>query len=121
VGTTNEEAVRRLVAASLDGRIDDVLDLVHPQVFWEPAPRLGQELYVGHVGVRTMFAEADRTYSSAQVDLDEVTEKPRNVVRASGSLTMTRADGTVTITRIALSVGFLEGLVSDVVVKAVPD
>jgi hypothetical protein len=45
------EVVSELMAAICDGRIEDMLALIHPQVMWLPVARPGRSLYAGHAGM----------------------------------------------------------------------
>jgi ketosteroid isomerase-like protein len=68
------DVLRALWLAHREGRIDDVLALVHPDVVWHPLTRPGLSLYRGHDGARAMLADLRSALGEFYVEFDEYDE-----------------------------------------------
>jgi hypothetical protein len=57
--SAQEATIRRLFSAQREGRIDDAVELLHPDVLWQPWFRPARSVYSGASGFRTMLVDAE--------------------------------------------------------------
>ena len=67
-------------AAYDDGKLDDLIATMHPDVRWTPITRPGRTVYSGHAGMRDMHANIEGVRGKIRVALDQV------VLLADGSV-----------------------------------
>ena len=84
--TTNVGVVREMWLAHNEGRLDDMIATMHPQVEWEPWSRPGLSLYTGHDGIRRMQADVLVANGAYTILLDDVTESESDVVTLKARL-----------------------------------
>lgn len=60
------------MAAICDGRIEDMLALVHQQVLWEPVGRPALTLYQGHTGMVRLVADLQAAYGRYRLEVDDI-------------------------------------------------
>lgn len=72
--------VRELIAAIGDGRSDDVIARVHPDVVWRPVARPGLSQYRGHEGMVRFLGDIVAAYGPYRVEVDEAVEVEKDVV-----------------------------------------
>src|SRR6266702_3521938 len=72
-GRSPAQVVSELMAAICDGRIEDMLALVHPQVIWQPVARPGLTMYEGHAGMIRLVADLGAAYGRYRLEVEEIT------------------------------------------------
>jgi hypothetical protein len=87
-----------------------MLALIHPEVHWWPMSRPARSMYEGHAGVRAMLDDAQQANDSYWMELDEVVETAKNVVRARSRVVRPTDQGQVQI-HLELVITMREGLV----------
>ena len=86
---TREAVVREILARFNARRLDDILELSHPDVeIVAQASRFTGEPYHGHDGLMRWFAETFDSFDEWSVTVDEVEETNPGRVLAVGSLHM---------------------------------
>ncbi|MDQ1710876.1 MAG: hypothetical protein QOE45_326 [Frankiaceae bacterium] len=110
VGGSNAEVVRALWRAHREGRIEDVLALVHREVVWEPLTP-NRTLYVGRAGTRALFEDIRHALGDFRIDLDEVAELPDGRVVSRGHIVGLTPDGEVVGPPIATVATVQDGLI----------
>src|SRR5260221_5535636 len=78
------QIIRALFQGVGDGRLDDVLGLVHTDVVWLPMTRPGRSRYVGHGGTREIVEDLGRTLGKFHVEFNEFVETPDGRIVARG-------------------------------------
>jgi ketosteroid isomerase-like protein len=76
--------VRALFAVFGQGRVDDLLELVSPDVVWTPMTRPGRTRYLGRDGTRDLLDDLHRVYGEFRVELEAVTELDDGTVTVRG-------------------------------------
>lgn len=116
--TSNEAVVRALWLAHREGRIDDLLQLVDPNVRWQPVARPGRSLYEGHDGVRVMVDDMKAAAGGAyRFELEAVDEVADDVVRVLALVVASDSDGDPVELPLELVITLRNGLVLDVVTQ----
>ncbi len=91
-GRSPAQVVSELMAAICDGRIEDMLALVHPQVIWQPVARPGLTMYEGHAGMIRLVADLGAAYGRYRLEVEEITaDTGRQAVAESGTKVTVRA------------------------------
>jgi hypothetical protein len=67
------KVVADLLAAIQDGRTDDMLALVDPQVIWKSSVRPGLSLYTGHAGLIEYCNDLRAALGSFRFEIQEIT------------------------------------------------
>jgi ketosteroid isomerase-like protein len=105
------EVVRALFLAHSEGRIDDVLALVHPNVVWQPLTRPARSEYLGHAGTRAMIDDLRAALGDFRVDFDAFTELPGGKVLARGEIVRSTPEGEIFGPSVGCVVTLSEGLI----------
>src|SRR5436190_23067654 len=71
-GPSPIQVVSDLIAAICDGRVEDVLALVDPQVVWRPVTRPGLSRYEGHPGMVRMVADLRAAYGRYRAEIERI-------------------------------------------------
>ena len=73
MGPRNVEVVQRLFDAFTRRAVDEFLDLVDPEILFEPAPTFARphRSYTGHSGVRQYFADVAETWERLEVNVQD--------------------------------------------------
>jgi len=87
------DRVRAATQALREGRLDEMLALIHPDVVCYPLNRPGLTMYEGHAGTLRMQEDARRVVGDFQMDYDEIIELADGRVFTSGRLVRS-VDGT---------------------------
>jgi hypothetical protein len=66
------QVVFELLAAIGDGRIEDILALVHPEVVCQPLVRPGFSQYVGHSGMVDLVTNLGAAYGHYWIQIDDM-------------------------------------------------
>jgi hypothetical protein len=90
---SNLEIARDYFAAYVDGRDEDLLEFLSPNVVFEPELRPGLSVYHGHSGARFLFQELRRTPNGGRSHFEGFAELPDGRIEAHGHQIL--ADGTV--------------------------
>ena len=110
----NEATVRAMWLAHREDRIDDMLELIHPEIVWMPASRPGLSMYRGHSGVRAMIRDARQAAGAYQLELDEVVGTEDDAVRVQARVVAPADDGGTVVLPIEMLITLRGGLVFDV-------
>lgn len=108
------ETVRQMWAAHREGRTDDMLAFVHPQVVWRPLTRPGLTQYSGHAGALTMLRDMRSALGEYRMDFDAMSELPDGSVLGVGRVVQMTEDGEVAGPRIETVFEIRDGLVAGV-------
>jgi hypothetical protein len=111
VTSTNVATVQAMWLCHREGRIDDMLDLVHPKVIWWPMSRPGLSRYSGHDGIRRMLADIQAANGNHWIELDAISEIEHNLISAQGRVVALDADGTPVSAAIEMLMTMRDGLV----------
>jgi ketosteroid isomerase-like protein len=84
--------VRALFLAYREGRLDDLLALVHPAVVWQPITRPGRSVYVGHAGTRDLMQDLTTAMGEFRVEFGDYGQLPDGRVTAHVRI-IRQADG----------------------------
>jgi len=69
-----------------DGRMDDVVATMDPQVVWTPLTRPALSIYRGHAAIRRLRDDSINVHGSYRTEVDRVTLQPDGSVSARGLL-----------------------------------
>lgn len=69
--------VLALIQAICDGRPEEVLRLVDPEVVYKPLDQSGPDMYRGHEGMRRLVQDLHAALGDYRVNIVNVTEEPR--------------------------------------------
>lgn len=117
--TSNEAIVRALWLAHREDRIDDALELIDPEVRWQPVARPGRSLYEGHDGVRVMFDDLRAAAGGAyRFEIESIVEPGIDVVRMLACVVASDTNGDTLELPLELTFTLRNGLVLDVVTHA---
>jgi ketosteroid isomerase-like protein len=105
------EVVRALFTAHDEGRIEDMLALVHPDVVWEPQTRPARSTYIGHAGTLAMVDDLRAALGVYRIDYDNVVELADGRILAQGDLVRKTPEGEVRGPRVECVVTLFDGLV----------
>jgi ketosteroid isomerase-like protein len=94
-----------------DGRIEDLLAMIHPSAVFEPVTRPGRTVYIGHEGVLDLISDIRRTPSQGRVRFDAFTKLPDGRVEARGHQIVATDDGEVMGQRVSPVITVNDGLV----------
>jgi hypothetical protein len=100
--------------AHREGRIDDMLDLIHPRVLWRPLSRPGRSLYSGHDGIRRMLEDTRAANGNYWLELDDLSEPEPSFVLAKGRVVALDANGEMVALDIEMLIAMRDGLVHEV-------
>ncbi len=81
-GPSPAQVVSELIAAICDGRIEDVLALVDPQVVWRAVTRPGLSHYQGHPGMVRMVADLRAAYGPFRAEVEDIASDADTVMPA---------------------------------------
>ena len=88
------ETIRRATAAFNARDVDALAAELHPEAVMEPLRgQLEGKRYLGHEGVREMFADFDEDWEYLRLEIDEVREAGEHVVLMGRLLSRGRASG----------------------------
>jgi hypothetical protein len=91
-GGSAAQVVSELMAAICDGRIEDMLALVHPQVMWLPVARPGRSLYEGHAGMIRLVDDLSAAYGRFRLEVIEISaDVGKQAAAESGTQVTVRA------------------------------
>jgi ketosteroid isomerase-like protein len=108
---SNVDIVRAVAHAQLDGRIDDMVALMHPDIVWRPITRRGgRYMYGGHDGVRQMLSDAHAEAGDFRMEWDDFSEPGQDQVVAGGAFVV-EVDGVETRRRFKASCELRDRLV----------
>ena len=110
---SNEALVRALWLAHREGRIDKMLDLLHPAIVWHPLSRPGLSVYAGHDGVRQMIEDMRLFVGDYVLDIDTYTEVGEDQVVVRGRVVPSAGDPL----SIEMELTFADGLIQHVVTR----
>ncbi len=85
--------VRGMLEAQRDGRMDDVVAHMDPDVEWRPLTRPGRALYRGHDGIREMHDIDDQFLGPRYMTVEGVTLADDGTVTGHGQLVQRGDDG----------------------------
>jgi ketosteroid isomerase-like protein len=68
---SNSDIVSALWEAFGEGRIDDVMELLHPEIEFFPMTRPGRSFYVGHEQTRMMLDDLHRAMGDFRIETSE--------------------------------------------------
>jgi ketosteroid isomerase-like protein len=68
------EVASAMLTALADGRVEDVVALVDPQVVWVPSIRPGRTLYEGRAGVAQFVADLHAAFGRFRVVVHDITQ-----------------------------------------------
>jgi ketosteroid isomerase-like protein len=105
------DVVRALFLAHRQGRIEDMLALVHPAVVWQPLTRPARTEYVGHAGTRAMVDDLRRALGDYRIDFDEFVELADGRISADGEVVRTTPGGEIRGPQVVCVLTLLDGLV----------
>lgn len=111
VTSTNVATVQAMWLCHREGRIDDMLDLVHPKVIWWPMSRPGLSRYIGHDGIRRMLDDIRAANGNHWIELDAISEIEHNLISAQGRVVALDAHGTPVSAAIEMLMTMRDGLV----------
>jgi ketosteroid isomerase-like protein len=86
VSEGNVERFRRGVEAVNRGDVEAGIDLIDPDVSWEPLRAGVSGVYRGHAGIRRFFADSAEIYESMRIDYTEVRDLGDGRILAIGKL-----------------------------------
>jgi ketosteroid isomerase-like protein len=108
---SNVEIFRAVAQASWEGRLGDMLALIHPDIVCYPLTRPGLTRYEGHSGFLRLIKDSRRARGDYRLEYDEITERPDGRVLARGRLMRSTDAGDVVAERMDVVVTFRDGLV----------
>lgn len=115
-GTSNEAIIRALWLAHREDRIDDVLELIDPDVRWQPVARPGRSLYQGHDGVRVMLDDLRSAAGGAyRFEIEGIVEPGVDVIQMLARVVASDSGGDPVELPLELTFTLRNGLVLDVV------
>jgi ketosteroid isomerase-like protein len=86
VSEGNLERFRRGVEAVNRGDVEAAIDLIDPEVSWEPLRTGISGVYRGHAGIRRFFADSAEIYESMLIDYTDVRDLGDGRILAIGKL-----------------------------------
>ena len=111
ITSTNVATVQTMWLCHREGRIDDMLELLHPNVIWWPMCAPGRARYAGHDGIRRMLVDIRAANGNHWIELDAISEIEHNLISARGRVVALDADGEPVSTAIEMLMTMRNGLV----------
>jgi ketosteroid isomerase-like protein len=108
---SSTEVALAVLQARDEGRIEDMLALVHRDVVWWPVSRPGRSMYEGHAGTRQMVRDLHESRGAFRTQIKEVLPQAGGRVLIRGDAIL--SDGCVDSSFYVLF-GFRDGLVLSV-------
>jgi len=87
---TNLEVVENMNRAWAEGRFDEMLDVIHPNVEWRPITRPALSVYRGHDGTLKMLEDVSQVLGEFGVEWRGLTVVDDETVVARGLVTVGR-------------------------------
>ena len=81
---STSDVVRAFFLAHAEGRLDDMLALVHAEVVWEPTTPTARGFYLGREGTIGMLTDMRTALGDFRLELHDFVELQDGQVQASG-------------------------------------
>jgi hypothetical protein len=111
-GKPSTQVVFELLAAIGDGRIEDMLALVHPEVVCQPIVRPGLSQYFGHPGMVDLVANLEAAYGHYWFQIDDMTADGETRVVVRGRVIRKTDEGDMVLPSSTIIYTVTDGLVA---------
>ncbi|MCU1594562.1 MAG: hypothetical protein JWO12_1954 [Frankiales bacterium] len=81
---SNSDIIRAFFLAHGEGRLEDMLALVHPSVLWQPETPLRRDFYSGHEGTLALFQDMRDALGPFSCQLVSLVELDASTVHVVG-------------------------------------
>jgi ketosteroid isomerase-like protein len=111
ITSTNGSTIQAMWLSHREGRIDDMLELLHPDIIWWPMSRPGRVSYSGRDEILQMLADIRSANGNHWIELDDIVEVERNLISARGRVVTLDAEGEPISAVIEMLMTMRDGLV----------
>jgi ketosteroid isomerase-like protein len=108
---TNVEVVQAMWCAHAEGRVEDMLASIHPNVMWKPLTRPGRSVYTGHSGTLALMADVARARGRFRMDWEKPVAMADGRVMCPGRVIQITNHGETRGARIEPVLTLVDGLV----------
>ncbi len=103
-----------MIAAVSDGRIEDLLALVDPEVRCIPVSRPALTVYEGHAGMARLVADLSAAYGPHRIEVEDITVESDTQVTAQTRVVQESDHGDLLLRRIKSVYTLRAGLVTSI-------